>query len=361
MQLVDDVQQRSGTGELHASRAASDLVSAAARRWKEDEGDYRDDISAIVVKLPLLDGSSDGSSNSSNSAPLSDQGMAHAAAAKSNNSNSEDEAARLIRLRIDAAKQSGGGSSSSSSDILGSATNTTTTTPGVDLDAPSGPATPGKKLSLKERRESEKSPRASSSSSGGGATANCSGGHGLKQYTTPRDNMICSGGGGGCGKTLVQGAPFFGCKPCKATWCETCYRNPPNTQSGSFFGSSIYVDSSSAETTAAAAATPVAVATCKGGHGLKNYNAPNDNLVCDRCKNKLQKGNPFHGCKVIAMENETKCELPTSMRCMLLLQSLALFLPVGCMLTTPCVRPFVEKQACKCRLCPGCFKKGGVV
>ena len=49
------------------------------------------------------------------------------------------------------------------------------------------------------------------------------------------------------------------------------------------------------------------------------------------------------------------------MRCMLLLQSLALFLPVGCMLTTPCVRPFVEKQACKCRLCPGCFKKGGVV
>jgi len=284
MQLVDEVQQRSGTGNLHASRAASDLVSAAARRWKEDEGDYRDDISAIVVKLPLLDG---GDGNSTSGAPLSDLGMAHAAAAKSQ--GSEDEAARLIRLRIDAAKQSSSGGGSSG-DILGASMST-----GTDLDAPSGPATPGKKLSLKERRESEKSPRASSNSSSGGLTANCSGGHGLKQYTTPRDNMVCSGGGGGCSMPLVQGAPFFGCKPCKVTWCESCYRNPPN-ESGSFFGSSIYVDSPSADT--AAAAAPVSVATCKGGHGLKNYNAPNDNLVCDRCKHKLQKGNPFHGCKV---------------------------------------------------------------
>jgi hypothetical protein len=118
--------------------------------------------------------------------------------------------------------------------------------------------------------------------------------------------MQCSAGssGGGCGQSLAQGAPFFGCKPCKATLCEACFRSPPsNGSSGggsSFFGSSIYMDTGpgGGGNSNEPAAEAAAVATCSGGHGLKHYNAPNDALSCDRCKKVLQKGNPFHGCKV---------------------------------------------------------------
>lgn len=37
-----------------ASEASADLVQNAARRWKEHEGNYRDDITAVVVLLPFL-------------------------------------------------------------------------------------------------------------------------------------------------------------------------------------------------------------------------------------------------------------------------------------------------------------------
>ena len=35
-----------------ASKACASLVQAAAQRWKKAEGNYRDDITAIVVRLP---------------------------------------------------------------------------------------------------------------------------------------------------------------------------------------------------------------------------------------------------------------------------------------------------------------------
>jgi len=38
----------------NAHRACAALVQQAAQRWKENEGNYRDDITAIVVVLPFL-------------------------------------------------------------------------------------------------------------------------------------------------------------------------------------------------------------------------------------------------------------------------------------------------------------------
>jgi len=37
-----------------ASKACASLVQAAAERWKKAEGNYRDDITAIVVRLPFI-------------------------------------------------------------------------------------------------------------------------------------------------------------------------------------------------------------------------------------------------------------------------------------------------------------------
>jgi hypothetical protein len=37
-----------------ATAACQALIKAAARRWQEEEGSYRDDITAIVVKLQCL-------------------------------------------------------------------------------------------------------------------------------------------------------------------------------------------------------------------------------------------------------------------------------------------------------------------
>merc|ERR1719473_962611 len=37
-----------------ASKACASLVQAAAQRWKKAEGNYRDDITAIVVRLPFI-------------------------------------------------------------------------------------------------------------------------------------------------------------------------------------------------------------------------------------------------------------------------------------------------------------------
>ena len=33
--------------------ACQELIEIASERWAEEEGDYRDDITAIVIKLPL--------------------------------------------------------------------------------------------------------------------------------------------------------------------------------------------------------------------------------------------------------------------------------------------------------------------
>jgi serine/threonine protein phosphatase PrpC len=37
-----------------ATKACQALMELAAERWHEEEGDYRDDITALVVRLPLL-------------------------------------------------------------------------------------------------------------------------------------------------------------------------------------------------------------------------------------------------------------------------------------------------------------------
>jgi len=37
-----------------AKQATQDLIEAAATKWREVEGDYRDDITAVVVRLPCF-------------------------------------------------------------------------------------------------------------------------------------------------------------------------------------------------------------------------------------------------------------------------------------------------------------------
>ena len=41
---------------LGAEEACKKLIETATERWSEEEGDYRDDITAIVVTLPLPSG-----------------------------------------------------------------------------------------------------------------------------------------------------------------------------------------------------------------------------------------------------------------------------------------------------------------
>lgn len=51
-EAVDVVGEKLAAGnECHG--ACQDLIELASERWAEEEGDYRDDITAIVVKLPL--------------------------------------------------------------------------------------------------------------------------------------------------------------------------------------------------------------------------------------------------------------------------------------------------------------------
>lgn len=49
-EAVDIVQENISNGALEACR---ELIDTAASRWEEEEGDYRDDITAIVIRLPL--------------------------------------------------------------------------------------------------------------------------------------------------------------------------------------------------------------------------------------------------------------------------------------------------------------------
>ena len=39
--------------EADCDDACQDLIEEAAKRWRREEGDYRDDITAIVIRLPL--------------------------------------------------------------------------------------------------------------------------------------------------------------------------------------------------------------------------------------------------------------------------------------------------------------------
>ena len=38
-----------------ATAACKQLIQESAKRWREEEGDYRDDITAVVLFLPLMD------------------------------------------------------------------------------------------------------------------------------------------------------------------------------------------------------------------------------------------------------------------------------------------------------------------
>jgi len=46
-----DIIQRCFNEGMGASEASAYLIKVAMNKWKEKEGDYRDDITAIVVKL----------------------------------------------------------------------------------------------------------------------------------------------------------------------------------------------------------------------------------------------------------------------------------------------------------------------
>lgn len=48
------VQVVAGNLNRGATRACQSLIETAAAKWHEEEGDYRDDITALVVRLPLL-------------------------------------------------------------------------------------------------------------------------------------------------------------------------------------------------------------------------------------------------------------------------------------------------------------------
>ncbi len=46
--------ERQPDKKLNAFLASQELLSESARRWKDEEGDYRDDITAIIMGLPSL-------------------------------------------------------------------------------------------------------------------------------------------------------------------------------------------------------------------------------------------------------------------------------------------------------------------
>ncbi len=52
-EAVDIVQDKFEAG-ANCTQACQELIEQASQRWMEEEGDYRDDITAIVVKLPLF-------------------------------------------------------------------------------------------------------------------------------------------------------------------------------------------------------------------------------------------------------------------------------------------------------------------
>ena len=51
-EAVDIVQDKLASGS-NCTQACQELIEQASQRWAEEEGDYRDDITAIIVKFPL--------------------------------------------------------------------------------------------------------------------------------------------------------------------------------------------------------------------------------------------------------------------------------------------------------------------
>ena len=52
--IVASTIERQPDKKLNAFLAAQEVLTDAARRWKDEEGDYRDDITAVVVALPCV-------------------------------------------------------------------------------------------------------------------------------------------------------------------------------------------------------------------------------------------------------------------------------------------------------------------
>jgi len=64
-QVVVDIVARDLDNGLGSSVACQHLIEAAAAKWHEHEGDYRDDITALVVRVKKLWGPAASSSSSS--------------------------------------------------------------------------------------------------------------------------------------------------------------------------------------------------------------------------------------------------------------------------------------------------------
>ena len=52
--IVAACSERQPGKKLNCFLAAQEVIAESARRWKDEEGDYRDDITAIVLALPLF-------------------------------------------------------------------------------------------------------------------------------------------------------------------------------------------------------------------------------------------------------------------------------------------------------------------
>ena len=54
-EAVEIVSANMGKGKISAAKACQALIEQAAIRWRHAEGDYRDDITAIIIRLSPFD------------------------------------------------------------------------------------------------------------------------------------------------------------------------------------------------------------------------------------------------------------------------------------------------------------------
>lgn len=47
-----DIVAKSLKEGMNVTEACQELIQQAAQRWAEEEGDYRDDITAVVIRFP---------------------------------------------------------------------------------------------------------------------------------------------------------------------------------------------------------------------------------------------------------------------------------------------------------------------
>lgn len=69
--IVAASQERQPQKKLNSFLAAQEVIVEAARRWKDEEGDYRDDITAVVIALPLFNEQGTGLATISTTKPKS--------------------------------------------------------------------------------------------------------------------------------------------------------------------------------------------------------------------------------------------------------------------------------------------------